>query len=309
MKHVKDISEFGSIMDVVNYFKDETFNLQYLAVQRWGDKIQCPHCDCEKTYTFSDKVRYKCSSCRKIFNSKTGTIYQGSKLSLQQWFVLTFEVLCGNGISSYKIAKKIGVTQKVAWARMHDIRNILVNVEASDDSQLTESVQVDETFVGGKNKNRHKDKKVKNSQGRSFKDKTPVLGILSSTGRLICTPILNTQADQIQPLLIRHVESGSMLISDEWLAYRGLEEVFQRAVVDHGAKQYSNEGLSTNGIENFWSIFKRGLTGIYYHVSKFHLNKYVQEYVFRYNNRHLPMSYKMQLVIANSHYGAKKSIN
>ncbi len=185
--------------------------------------------------------------------------------------------------------------------------------EYNVDVKLSGIVQADEAFIGGKNKNRHWDKKVKNSQGRSFKDKTPVLGLLQQEeyeyverphkkitgrtvrdkiitrrGRLFCKVIPDTKGKHIRPIVYQMVERGSILVSDEWQGYNGLDGTYQHEIVNHIAKQYVNEaGFTSNAVENRWSILKRMIIGTYHKVSRKYLQRYVDELVFRQNNRHL----------------------
>jgi len=215
------------------------------------------------------------------------------------------------GIASNQLAKSIGVTQTTAWKMLHRIREMLK--EYNVDVKLSGIVQADEAFIGGKNKNRHWDKKVKNSQGRSFKDKTPVLGLLQQEeyeyverphkkitgrtvrdkiitrrGRLFCKVIPDTKGKHIRPIVYQMVERGSILVSDEWQGYNGLDGTYQHEIVNHIAKQYVNEaGFTSNAVENRWSILKRMIIGTYHKVSRKYLQRYVDELVFRQNNRHL----------------------
>jgi transposase-like protein len=161
-------------------------------------------------------------------------------------------------------------------------------------------VEADETFVGGKNKNRHHDKKVKNSQGRSFKDKTPVFGMLERGGKLVCRVVKNTSAKQLTRLIREIIKRGSTLYTDEWGGYNKAGKLYTRRIVDHSKHQYVNGDVSTNAIEGFWSILKRGIIGVYHSVSKKHLQKYVNEFVFRYNTRKLSDGKRFNLLLANA---------
>lgn len=173
----KTIENFNSLLEVYDYFSDEQKCLDYLATQRWDGEIICPHCNHNKIYAFQDKKRFKCAKCRQQFTAKVGTIFEDSKVAMRKWFIAIYLVTSHkNGISSHQLAKDIKVTQKTAWFMLQRIRfGLGANV---DTDELEGTIELDETFVGGKNKNRHADKKVENSQGRSFKDKTPVMGML-----------------------------------------------------------------------------------------------------------------------------------
>jgi len=171
-----------------------------------------------------------------------------------------------------------------------------------EDTQLEGIIEADETFVGGKNKNRHSDKKVEKCQGRSFKDKTPVLGLLERGGNVRAFVVGNTQAKTIQPIIRQNVSKHSVIISDEWHGYRNLDIDYDHHVVDHGRKQYvdfDNPEIHSNSIEGFWGILKRGYNGIYNWWSKKHMQKYVDEFVFRFNVRHKNAFAKFNTLLQN----------
>lgn len=200
-----------------------------------------------------------------------------------------------------ELTRQIGVSYKTAWRMLKQIRTLLSN----DDTTLSQIVQVDETFVGGKNKNRHADKKVKNSQGRSYKDKTPVFGALTPntyktvttrTGRtkqvidvpskVKCYVVPDTKSSSIQPIIKSIVKAGSVVVSDEWCAYTGLNSTYDHRIVDHGRKEYVNDnGDTSNAVENVWSVLKRTINGSYIHVSPKYLQLYANECTFKFNNR------------------------
>jgi len=280
------VAKFKSVIQVLDYFKDEAFCKKYVEQQRWKGVITCPHCG----YThkiYHTKRGYKCGNpeCYKKFSVLVGTMMEDTKIKLRYWFA-AFYLLSAHkrGISSYQLASDLGITQKSAWHLSHRIRKMLVQRAPEKIKVLAQS---DESFVGGKNKNRHADKKVKNSQGRSFKDKTPVLGILEpgeiSQIRTIAIP--DTQADTLQPLLEENIEKGAILMTDEWKGYSEAHTAFDHKFVNHGAKEYVNGAVTTNGVENFWSHFKRGIIGVYYHVSRKHLQRYCDEFTYRFNSR------------------------
>lgn len=220
-----------------------------------------------------------------------GTIFEKSTTPLHSWFSVMFLMTCSrNGVSSKEVQRILGVTYKTAWRMTKKIREMMSRDE--DDMLFDERVCVDESYVGGKNKNRHKDKKVKNSRGRSYKDKTPVFGIVGEeTGRVIAKVVPNVVADTLQPILFEKVAESAILTTDEWKAYNGLDGYFDHRIIEHGKGQYSNNGDTTNRIEGFWTQLKRSIYGTHVQVSRRHLQNYVDEAVFRYNNgkRDTPM--------------------
>ncbi len=275
------VESFNSLYELTEYFREEITCLRYLEEWKWKDgQIHCPHCGMDKIYRFSDGKRFKCGSCREQFTAKIGTIFEGSKIPLRKWYIAIYMVLSHKkGLSSHQLARDIKVTQKTGWFMLHRVRFAL----GQDDMQFTEDVAIDESFVGGKNKNRHRDKKVAQSQGRSFKDKTPVLGMVS--GKTVKTVVIpSTSKQYIQPIVRKNVVPGATIITDEWWGYRGLSDQYNHFVVDHARGQYMTDtGHTTNRIEGFWTWLKRSIIGIYHSVSRKHLQQYCNEITFRYN--------------------------
>ncbi len=281
------MENFESIISLVSFFDTEDKCLKYLEQKRWKNGPICPHCSHHKAYRFKDGKRFKCASCRKQYTAKIGTIFEDSKIPLQKWFVAIY-LLTGHkkGISSHQLAKDIQVTQATAWFMLQRVRFGL-GFDNTLDEKLEDIVEVDETFVGGKNKNRHHDKKVKNSQGRSFKDKTPILGMLQRGGRVKTVVIPSTSSEHIQPILRKVIVDGATLMTDEWKAYTGLGKYYSHYIVNHGAHEYANGVIHTNTIEGFWPWIKRMIMGVYHWTSKRHLQFYANEATFRYNTREM----------------------
>lgn len=200
------------------------------------------------------------------------------------------------GISSHQLARDISVTQKSAWFLLHRLRYAFDHPNFK--AILAMEVEIDETFVGGKNINRHKSKKVENSQGRSHKDKTPVLGMRQRNGHLVAKVIPDTKQNTVEPIIHMSVEKGANVYTDEWHAYNNLGYNFNHSRVNHGAKEYVNHMAHTNGIENFWSHLKRGIDGIYHWVSKDHLQSYVDEFTLRFNTRNYNTQSRFDLILS-----------
>lgn len=265
-------------------FPDEQSCINHLEWVRWDGNVVSPFDPSSQVYKCASN-KYKCKSTGKYFNVRTATIFEGSKIPLQQWFLAIYLFVSHKkGISSHQMAKDLSITQKSAWFLLSRIRYAMEH--ESFLKEMSGSVQIDETFVGGKNKNRHKDKKVPYSSGRAFKDKTPIVGFLDDRGIVRCVVVPDTKASTLQPIVRKVIKSDSILITDEWLGYRGLSESYWHEVVDHGRKQYQNDnGFSSNGIENFWSHLKRGIIGVYHKASRKHLQNYANEFTFRFNVR------------------------
>lgn len=301
--------DFSSIIDFLESFRDEQICISHLELLRWNGKIVSPFDENSKIY-FCKYNKYRCRNTGKYFNVRTGTMFDNTKIPLQKWFLAIWLITSHKkGISSVQLAKDVGVTQKTAWFLLQRIRNCF-DINDEGDS-LSGTVEADETFVGGKNKNRHKDKKVANSQGRSFIDKTPVLGLMErkevdlisrphkfiagktvkerivlKASKVLCRVIPNTQAKNVQPFVKKVVQSGSKLITDEWHAYTGLNSDYDHYIVNHATKEYVNpydNSIHSNSIEGFWTWVKKSISGIYHQVSRKHLQKYADECAFRYN--------------------------
>lgn len=277
------LKSFNSLFDLITAFPDEQSCIDHLTKLRWKDTVSSPFIEGSTIYKCK-KNRYKCRISNKYFNVRTGTMFEDSKVPLQKWF-FAIHIISSHkkGISSHQLSRDIEVTQKTAWFMLQRIRKSMH--KPMFEGKLTGVIEADETFVGGKNFNRHKDKKVPKAQGRSYKDKTPVFGLLQRNGMLYACVIPDTKLKTIQPIIHKVIEQGSTLMTDEWLAYNGLGRYFNHYIVDHSKKEYANGEAYTNTLEGAWSLLKRMIIGIYHKTSRKHLQLYVNEFVFRYNTR------------------------
>jgi transposase-like protein len=293
-----------SMFDLAKAFPDEQSCISYLEQIRWAGRPVSPFDPKSKVYKCAGG-KYKCKNTGKYFNVRTGTMYDNTKISLQRWFLAVWIITSHKkGISSIQLGKDIGVTQKTAWFMLQRIRACF-GIENNPAEKFEGIIECDETFVGGKNRNRHRDKKVEASQGRSFKDKTPVIGILQrgEVSKVKCIVARDTKRKSIQPFINKVVERDAVIISDEWHAYKGLENRYDHHVVDHGKKQYvdyDNSEIHSNSIEGFWGILKRAYNGIYNWWSRKHMQKYVDEFVFRFNLRKLKQNERFNFLNLNS---------
>lgn len=292
------IPKFKNLIQLLDYFKDQETCIKYLEHQRWGGcKPSCPFCGWQKVY--KTNRGYKCanSDCYKKFSATVGTMYENTKIPLRIWFGAVYLATAHKkGISSLQLKRDLGISQKTAWFVLHRIREM---VKVKNPKIMTTTVELDETYVGGKNKNRHASKKVENSQGRSAKDKTPVFGILERDGNLIAMKVVNTTGDVLKAIISKNVAVNTKIMTDEHRAYYGLSEHYIHSVVNHSAKNYVNDDCHTNTLEGFWSLFKRGLYGIYHSVSAKHLDRYTQEFVYRYNTRLISDPERFELSVKN----------
>lgn len=275
--------EAESLLDLIQKFPDEEACIRHLELIYGNNgKITSPFSPGSKVYKLKNH-QYKCKATGKNFNVKTRTIFENTKIPLPKWFMAIWLITSHKrGISSYQLARDIHVTQKTAWFMLHRIRK---GIEDANDIELEGTIEIDETFVGGKNKNRHRDKKVKHSQGRSFDDKTPVIGMVQRGGLLVAKVIKSTKGEYLTPVITQYASKDAVLYTDEWQGYNGIKSLYEHDFIDHSVKQYGKGEVYTNTIEGFWAIFKRGIIGVYYKTSRKYLHYYVNEFVFRYNTR------------------------
>ena len=271
-----------NIIEIYKKFPTHESCIAHLENVRWNDTPVCPYCKSTNQTPEIATHRYHCNNCNTAYSVTVGTIFHHTHLDLQKWFLAISLVLnAKKGYSARQLARDIDVTKDTSWRILMQIRKAFVD----DKEMLDGIVEADETFIGGKNKNRHADKKVQNSQGRSFKDKTPVIGVLERGGKVVAKKAKDTSSNTLMKFLKRNVKQGSTVSTDEWVGYNKVSEKFAHLVVNHGSGQYVEGEAHTNTLEGFWSLFKRGIIGQYHQISEKYLNKYVDEFCFRYNNR------------------------
>lgn len=297
---------FRSFYELTEAFPDEDSCYSYLEHLRWPNGVVSIYDPTSKVYSLPNHW-YMCSNTKRKFNVKHGTLFSHSRLPLRKWFIAIWSIIiCKKGIASTQLSRTIGTTQKTAWFISQKIRNCLGFMFKD---KLEGIVECDETFIGGKNKNRHWNKKVKNSQGRSFKDKVPVLGMLQRGGHIKCEVLKDTSAAEITPALLRNIKPLSTLFTDEWQGYNYVIDFFDRFKVDHSKHKYSIDGVTTNTIEGFWGILKRGYAGVYHLMSRKHLQKYLDEFTFRYNTVRMKQQERFDMFLRNiNHYISHKQI-
>ena len=274
-----------TLIAAIRYFSDFEHCREFMVRLRWPDgKVTCPRCGGDRVKWLAKARVWKCYAKHKqpTFSLKTGTIFEESPIGLGKWITGVWLVVnCKNGISSYEMARHLGVTQKSAWFMNHRIRKAL---QEGSFEKLGGEVEIDETFIGGKARNMHVSARKRRITGTGGKDKTAVLGMLERNGRVRTTVIENRKRKTIQPEVREHVEAGAALYSDELLSYEGLASDYAHEVINH-AVEYVKGNTHTNGLENYWALLKRGLNGTYVSVEPFHLFRYLAEQAFRFNNR------------------------
>lgn len=284
--------DFKSILELIQAFPDEQSCIDHLTELRWNGNVVSPFDETSKVYDCKGN-RYKCKNTGKYFNVKTNTIFDNTKMPLQKWF-LAIWLVTGHkkGISSLQLGRDLDITQKSAWFMLQRIRQCF---GLDNDEQLGNEVEADETFVGGKDRNRHANKKTK---GRD--DKSPVLGMVERNGKLKAKKVDNTKAETLSKEIIDNVKEGTTLYTDEFTSYKSLQRVYDHQFVKHSNHQYVKGNVHTNTIESFWAILKRGIFGVYHFTSKKHLQLYVDEFVFRYNSRTNTESVRFNLLLSNT---------
>ena len=277
-----------TLVDAVKYFSNEQVCIDEVAAMRWPDgQVFCPNCgEVGNTLWLANQKRWKCRGCKKQFSVKVGTIFHDSPLGLDKWMVAMWMLAnCRNGVSSCEIARTIGITQKSAWHMMHRIRKAMTDT-TGDKLGGSGPVEIDETFVGGKAKNMHKSRRVKGLSYAAGAGKTIVMGMLERGGRVRAGVISDRKTQSMEVPIIDNVEAGANIITDEFTTYPFIaKDTYAHEIINH-IEGYVRDHIHTNGIENFWSCLKRGLNGTYVSVEPFHLDRYVDEQVFRFNLRH-----------------------
>src|SRR6202522_3073173 len=274
-----------SLQEASVYFSNPDNCIDYIAVRRWPKGVVCPGCGATKVSYNAKRRTWKCGSHhpKREFSIKVGTIYEDSPISLDKWLTATWMLTnCKNGVSSYEIARDVKVTQKSAWFMLQRIR--LAMQDEFFGSKLGGEVEVDETFIGGKARTMHISERKRRITGTGTKDKTAVMGILERGGKVRATVVPSRRKTVLQEEVRKHVTAGAALYSDALMSYAGLATDYAHQVVDH-ATQYGDGRGHTNGLENFWSLLKRGISGTYVSVEPFHLHRYLDEQMFRFNNR------------------------
>lgn len=281
------IGEFSSFAQMLSELPNDKACREYLELKRWNGTPVCPHCGIldEKHYRLKVKGEfkgmYKCRSCRERFTVTMGTVFEGSPIPLRKWFIAIYLFASHKkGISSHQLARDLGVTQKTGWFMLHRLRMTFNNDE---NEPLDGMVEADETYIGGKNWNRHEHKKIKQADGAG---KTPVVGLVERNGKIKTFVVTDTTGPTLHAIVIDNVGKEATLITDSYNSYTGLDKSLNHIKVKPDRKTFkTDKHLHTNTIEGFWSIFKRGLYGIYHQVSPKHLQAYSNEFGFRYNTR------------------------
>jgi len=278
-----------TLIEAIRYYSDPDVCLDYMVQSRWPNGVACPTCGSTEVSFISTRRIWKCKSkhAKQQFSVKIGTIFEDSPIGLDRWLAAIWMIgNAKNGVSSYELSRALGVTQKSAWFMLHRIR---LAMQDETFGKIGGQVEIDETFIGGKARFMHKDKRASKIKGTGGMGKTAVMGLLERHGpdghsAVRAKVVANVRRNSLAPTIRQHVEDGSEVFTDALRSYSDLSTWYEHQVIDH-AESYARGTIHTNGIENFWSLLKRAIRGTYVNVEPFHLFRYLDEESFRYNSR------------------------
>jgi transposase-like protein len=271
------------LLAAIRYFSNPMVCLETVAKAKWVNGPECPSCQGQKVSFIKTRMLWTCLGCRKQFSVKVGTIFEDSAIGLDKWLTAMWLVAnCKNGISSYELGRDLEVTQRTAWFMLHRIRYAMHHGTIN---KMSGQVEADESFIGGKARFMHADKREEKIHGRGPLGKAIVFGLLErKTGHVHTEVVSHRRKRDLQPIIRQNVRKGAQLFTDELRSYEGLESEYAHKVINH-AEAYAIGNVHTNRLENFWSLLKRAIKGTYVSIEPFHLFRYLDEEAFRYNER------------------------
>lgn len=297
-------NQFKNLTQLLDFFKDEETCRQYLEQHRWGGNVICPFCNSENPYRTNRGFKCSNKECHKKFSVTVGTVYENSKIGLRTWFAAIYLATSSKkGISSLQAGRQLGITQKTAWFVLHRVREMLRDKAPH---MLKKEVQVDETYVGGKERNKHKSKRAytkSRKTGRPDNDsKIPVIALCETGGRVVAKAVRWVTRKGVSELIQSIIEKDATMVTDSYSIYKHLSKsnVYCHKVVNHKAGEYIKDGFHTNSVEGFFGLLKRGIYGIYHSVSPWHLQRYCDEFSSRYNSRKKTDDERFERSVKNS---------
>ncbi|KQC30330.1 IS1595 family transposase [Flagellimonas eckloniae] len=298
--------QFKSLPQLLDYFKDEATGIAYYENIRWGNEPACPHCGCTNPYKTNRGWKCRDKDCHKKFTVRVGTIFENSKIPFRIWFAaIWLATEHKKGISSVQLAIDLGITQKTGWFVLHRIREMLRD-KAPQMLGENKMVETDATYIGGKESNKHlrkrrsQDDKNLTNEGKPYKAKKAIIGIIERDGKVALKHVSGETTNNMVDFVKTHVPADSTIYSDEAAAYKQLKKTYKHDNVKHSLNIYVEGQVHTNTIENFWSVLKRGLYGVYHQVSDKHISRYLDEYAARFNNRTLTSNERFNQFLEDS---------
>ena len=273
-----------TLMEAIKYFADKDVCHDFVEKMRWLDGVECPHCESSDIGRIESRSKYQCRACRRQFSVRYNTIFEDSKIALDKWLCAIWMIAnARNGVSSYEIARSLGVTQKTGWFMLQRIR---LAMQSKSIVKLGGEVEVDETYIGGKARFMHKDRREAYKGMTGGFNKVIVLGLLERDGEVRTEIIEGVKRSVLDPKVREHVEPGSAVYTDALPSYESLGDEYIHEAIDHG-ECYVRGKVHTNGLENYWSLFKRCIRGTYVNIQPYHLFRYLDEQSYRFNCRNL----------------------
>ena len=294
--HDEDSKDALSVFDFFEMLPDERAAIDFIETTRWPDGVVCPRCNSARTKRIADQERYNCNGCRRQFSIRTGTVFERSRIPLRKWLYAIYMIQTARkGISSIQLSKELGITQKSAWFMLHRIREAM----DPDLEVLDGVVEVDEAYVGGREKNKHARKKLYKEW---IKGKQIILGMRERDGPIILRPIHSGEKAVIIDEILLTIAKGATIYSDEAGAYFALPLWYNHETVSHGIGEYVRGEVTTNGLESVWAIVKRAHKGVYHHWSRKHGGRYLNEIAYRLveGNVRIPMMTRIRTLTRRS---------